>query len=91
MPLVAGTFIPGSNSATGLPISNTSLVVSSIDIIALPSNNANSAPNIGGSNSACLWPTSWSKPATGLYVDLSKIFVTANNNTDGICYLYSTP
>ena len=90
MTTVAGILVPGTNSATGTPISNTSVQALSLDIIPLSGNNGATSPNIGGAANACLWPSSWSKNTSLPVCDLSKIFITAANNTDGVAYIYTT-
>lgn len=90
MTTVAGTIVPGSNATNGVPFSNTTLSVLSIDIVPLPTNNGNTNPNIGGAANACLFPLSWTKPAELPLIDLSRLFINASNNTDGAAYIYTT-
>ena len=90
MTIVTGTLVPGSNSNTGTAFSNTSVLALSIDIVPLSINNSNTSPTIGGSNSTCVFPISWSKSALLPSVDLSKLFLVAGNNTDGVAYIYQT-
>lgn len=89
MTIVSASFVPGT-SATGIAISNTDIQCLSLDIIALPSNNGTNAPNVGGTAGNCYFPLSWSKGTDLPLVNLKNVFIKADNNTDGVAYVYTT-
>ncbi len=89
MTIVSGVFVPGT-STTGVAMSNTSIQCLSLDLTPLSANNSNSSPNVGGAANACYFPLNWAKPETLPLVDLSRVFILAGNNTDGVAYLYTT-